>query len=215
MAPAAVSGPAGEALARLSHSQITFIQSLPKAELHAHLNGSIPIALLQDLAREFTAATASRGNTVPSSELATVHAGIERLQRGVELEEIGDFFGLFPAIYALTGTPAALGRATRAVLEAFLDGEHPQCTYLELRTGPRAVAGGMRRMEYMRVVLSEVERYPREKAAVIVSLDRRMGDDDLEECVRVAGALREEGRRRVGMDLCGDPRVSRVVWWVV
>ena len=55
---------------------------------------------------------------------------------------------------------------------------------------------------------AEVEKYPEGKAALIVSLDRKMSDEVASECVQCAVNLRKAGRRVVGVDLCGDPLVS-------
>ncbi|THH06337.1 hypothetical protein EW146_g9641 [Bondarzewia mesenterica] len=198
-----IAGPAKAALSALSSTQIAFLQRLPKAELHAHLNGSIPLAVLQDLARDHAARCAS-----PSTSDIVV-SGIERLQAGVQLDQIGDFFGLFPAIYALTATAPALRRATRSVLEHFLDGPAPQVTYLELRTTPKENEH-MTRREYLEIVLEEVERYTAEQAALIVSLDRRMDGEVAEHVVGLSAQLRREGRRVVGVDLCGDPMAGDV-----
>ncbi|PFH48282.1 hypothetical protein AMATHDRAFT_76807 [Amanita thiersii Skay4041] len=198
-----IAGPAAAALECLSSAQIEFIQSLPKAELHAHLNGSIPIEILQHLARDYLA---SDHNSVSGDE---IKSAIQTLLHGPSLEEIHDFFTLFPAIYALTSTRSALAYATRAVLADFLDGERPQCAYLELRTTPREMKE-MTREEYLRAVLEEVERYPSERAALIVSLDRRMNAEIMGQCVDVAVKLRREGRRVVGVDLCGDPTAGDV-----
>jgi adenosine deaminase len=66
----------------------------------------------------------------------------------------------------------------------------------------------MSRLEYMQTVLDEVETYPANKAAVIVSIDRRMEDVVVGECIHVATTLKTNGRRVVGVDLCGDPLVS-------
>ncbi|KAJ6530936.1 Metallo-dependent hydrolase [Mycena vulgaris] len=195
-----ISGPAATALASLSTSQVAFIQALPKAELHAHLNGSIPIAELQQMAHEYS-------GTSDKAASDALQAGIAHLQNGVVLDEIYDFFNLFPAIYALTSNPKSLRRATRAVLAQFLDGPSPQCEYLELRSTPRETAE-MSRIDYVRTVLDEVERYPQSRAALIVSLDRRMSPDVLRECVEIARTLKEEGRRVVGVDLCGDPQAG-------
>lgn len=202
-------GPPSEALHALTHSQLTFLQNLPKAELHAHLNGSIPLPILQDLARTYIAS-----DSTPSSDV--VQAGLQQLQSGVQLVEINDFFGLFPAIYALTSTPAALRKATRGVLSHFLgpvpvEGEGrenvvQEVSYLELRTTPRDTPAMSRRV-YLETVLAEVESYAPESAALIVSLDRRMSQDVAEAVVELAAKLREEGRRVVGVDLCGDPLV--------
>jgi adenosine deaminase len=206
-----IAGYGSSALNSLTPSQITFLQNLPKAELHAHLNGSIPISVLQDLARERAAVP---GND--DSEI--VQSGLEKLLRGIELKEINDFFGLFPAIYALTSTPSALARATRSVLQLFLDGPTPQCTYLELRSTPRATPH-MTRREYVEAVLREIDIFNHDggvnagagaKAALIVSLDRRMDATVAKECVDIAVSMRKNGRRVVGVDLCGDPMVRFV-----
>ncbi|KAG1810467.1 Metallo-dependent hydrolase [Suillus plorans] len=196
-----IAGPAAAALASLCPDDVIFLQSLPKAELHAHLNGSIPIKTILELAQKYS----------PSSPQTTEVADIiEKLKSGVILNDIFDFFSLMPAIYTLTSTPEAVAITTRAVLQLFLnptsDGaESPQCTYLELRTTPRATPH-MTRERYLTVVLDEVEMYPATQAALIVSVDRRMSDSDLEECISLAIEMKNRGRRVVGIDVCGDPR---------
>ncbi|OSD05756.1 Metallo-dependent hydrolase [Trametes coccinea BRFM310] len=216
-----VAGHAAQALASLSPSQLAFLQKLPKAELHAHLNGSIPFPVLQQLATDFQSRSPGSGDpndatgfTAPGALPDHVRAGIQRLQDGVVLNEIHDFFGLFPAVYALTSTPSALRHATRAVLEHFLEpqsdnGGYPQAAYLELRSTPRETPA-MSRMQYIETVLDEVERYPPERAALIVSLDRRMDSRVAAECVECAVKLREAGRHVVGVDLCGDPKAGNM-----
>ena len=201
-----LSNPPSDAINALTPSQVEFLKALPKAELHAHLNGSIPPPILQQLAKEYVLRDADPDRTVPD-----IKSRIEQLQNGVELETIHDFFLLFPAIYALTSTKEALARATGAVLAEFLkikEGERfPQATYLELRSTPRKTAA-MTRMEYLETVLGEVEEYGPDQAAFIVSLDRGMSVEDATECVEAAITLKDKGRRVVGVDLCGDPHVS-------
>jgi adenosine deaminase len=51
----------------------------------------------------------------------------------------------------------------------------------------------------------EIERYPATQTSLIVSIDRRMSDRDLEECVDLAIMFKNSGRRVVGIDVCGDP----------
>jgi adenosine deaminase len=186
-----LAGPAAAALRSLTPTQLSFIQQLPKAELHAHLNGSIPVSVLLELAR--------------AHRSSKIQAGLKRLEN-INLAGLDDFFALFPAIYELTSTPPALAHAARGVLSAFLDGDLPQCTYLELRSTPRATAA-MTRAEYAETVVTEVERYPEDKAALIVSVSRTMSELEVEECVSIARALKAKGRRIVGVDLCGDPLV--------
>lgn len=194
-----VAGPAAAALASLTPAQLTFIHSLPKAELHAHLNGSIPIALLQKLAQKRAASL-----EVDTSLDAAVRSGLDRLQSGVELNEIHDFFGLFRAIYALTDRPETLRECTRAVLEHFLNEEQPQAQYLELRTTPRETEH-MTLRDYLVTVLQEVEAFGPEQAGLIVSVSREMKPDAMERIVALAIQLRKEGSRVVGLDLCGNP----------
>ena len=71
-----------------------------------------------------------------------------------------------------------------------------------------AVSTSPARHEKMAAVLDEVEVYPRERAALLVAVDRRMDEATASECVDLAIELRNSGRRIVGMDLCGDPLVS-------
>ncbi|KAK7047208.1 hypothetical protein VNI00_006874 [Paramarasmius palmivorus] len=197
-----VAGHCAAALESLSPSQITFIQNLPKAELHAHLNGSIPLSTIQELSRDY-AAVYNPENPNHKLSPAEVETTIQQLLK-LDLSSLHGFFGPFAAVYALTSSKEGLIKATRAVLAEFLDGETPQCTYLELRTTPKEAAG-MTRLEYTQTVLGEIERYPKDKAALILSLDRRMKPEVMKECVDLATTLKRAGRRVVGIDLCGDP----------
>lgn len=201
----AIAGPAAAALQSLTPEQVAFIQKLPKAELHAHLNGSIPISLLQELAQEYIASPHH------SSSLSSdaIQAGLKQLLDGPSINGIADFFTLFPAIYALTSTPSSLARATRAVLSLFLDGEYPQCNYLELRSTPKET-NEMTREDYLRVALGELARYGKQKAGLIMSLDRRMEAEVLRECIAIAIKLKAEGESLVGVDLCGDPTAGEM-----
>lgn len=204
-----VSGQARVALQSLDQDEIAFLQRLPKAELHAHLHGSIPLRTLQRLATKYSAS--------PDTD-AGVAATVAQLQSDVILTKLSDFFALFPAIYALIVTPVALAEATRDVLEAFLIEQPPplgfafqpaaDCSYLELRSTPRKTSH-MSREQYLLTVLQEIRAFPG-RAALIVSVDRRMSEADIEECVDLAIKLHEQGEPVVGLDLCGDPLESNV-----
>jgi adenosine deaminase len=193
-----IHGPPRAALNSLSSEQAAFLRSLRKADLHAHLNGSIPISVLEQLAEEYNPPTAT------SLSKQKIQADISQFREGAAIDKIADFFQLFGAIYALTSTVPALKIATRAVLQDFLDGETPQCHYLELRTGPRKTES-MSREEYMLAVVEEVERYPEDRAGLILTLDRKTGGEIWDECLKIALKLKEAGRRLVGVDLAGDP----------
>lgn len=201
-----IAGDAAAALASLQADDIDFLRLLPKAELHAHLNGSIPIDTILELAQEYSPSIAHSPSDEQTTENNAVAKPLELLKSRA-LIGLSDVFALFPIIYELTSTPEALRTVTHAVLHSFLevdDTKSPQCTYLELRTTPRETPY-MTRADYLRIVLMEIERYPATQAALIVSLDRRMSSSDIEECVDLAIMLKDSGRRVVGMDLCGDP----------
>ena len=69
----------------------------------------------------------------------------------------------------------------------------------------------MTRLAYLETLLDEIEKHPRSKlGGLIVSLDRRMSDEDMKECVDLTILLADRGRRVLGVDLCGDP-LSRSV----
>jgi hypothetical protein len=207
--------PAEPALRALSPSQLAFLEALPKAELHAHLNGSIPLPFLEQLAREYTQSEPTSNGITPLAP--EVLAGVRRLQTHEGLDCIYDFFELFPAIHALTSTPANLKRATRAILSHFLDPDpdpdagtgRGTVAYIELRTTPRETAH-MTRQGYLETVLDEIEARPPDVAALIVCLDRAMTPQVAREVIDLTVQLRRDGRRVVGVDLCGDPRVCFV-----
>ncbi|KZO96729.1 adenosine deaminase-like protein [Calocera viscosa TUFC12733] len=189
-------GPGGLAWRALTSAQQAFIKSLPKAEVHAHMNGCIPLNCLQELAIDYLANN-------PTTLVDEVQRGLAVLEKGVVLTEIGDFFGLFPAIYALTSTPAAVKKATHAVLSSFLSTSPAQCEYIELRTTPRKTPH-MTAYEYFTTVLDVLETF-QGRAALILSIDRRMSIADVKAYVQMAKELKQAGRAIVGVDLCGDP----------
>jgi len=53
-----IAGLAAAALSSLCPDDVIFLRSLPKAELHAHLNGSIPIKTILELAQQYSPSSA-------------------------------------------------------------------------------------------------------------------------------------------------------------
>ena len=98
-------GSAASALKVLSEPQISFLKSLPKAEIHAHLNGCIPLITLQALV--------SQSDQI-QTESDSIRELLQTLAQGVSLDKIDNFFSLFPAIYAITSSPGPLRTATAA-----------------------------------------------------------------------------------------------------
>lgn len=188
-----------QALQSLSDEDVDFIASLPKAELHAHLNGSIPLKCLQQMAK----------SRLPDSTSSAIDQGLQALSNDILLAKITDFFSLFPAIYALTSTSENVTLATAAVLEDFListDGKPPQCTYLELRTTPRCTSS-MTKKQYLCAVLQAMGKYTGDQCNLIVSVDWRNTAEEALETVNLAIEFFKTGERVVGLDLCGDFQV--------
>ncbi len=149
---------------------------------------------------------------LPDAERAALPPPLEALADPSGAQEISTFFAHFNTyIYRLLSTPAALARATRAVLQAFAD---DGVVYLELRTTPRALPSAPADAG-IRVVLGVIDEWnSAEPMAVrlILSVDRaKHGPKEAEEIVDLALQLRDEGRPVVGLDVCGDPASRRPV----
>jgi len=177
------------------------------------LNGCVPISVLREFAQSYQPDPSASLNSNPPLSHQDIAAGLYTLENFDKSQDIHSFFSAFETVYTLISTREALATATRAVLAQFLESNRadpPECTYLELRTTPRPTST-LSAMEYIHTVLSEVEKYPPNRAALILSLDRRMPVDSdqtavtVEETIDAAVQLKKQGRRIVGVDLCGDP----------
>ena len=159
----------------------SFCRLLPKAELHAHLSGSVSVASLQR------------------------HCGADAVwdfQRGDRsLEEVFKIFGL---VQRATNDPQVLQQITEeVVLEFAEDGVR----WLELRTTPRACADtGMTKCMYLERVLqgiSDAQRHSSIQVGVLVSVDRSKSLEEARENLTLAKEY--FGRGVVGVELSGNP----------
>ncbi|KAI8147604.1 hypothetical protein BJV82DRAFT_508333 [Fennellomyces sp. T-0311] len=171
-----------------------FCVQLPKIELHAHINGSISPKTMNQL-REL------KKTKYPDLVNFKVPDQLDQISEYVRLIPRSSFFPLFKFIYKLTDDEAAVGIATRNVIDEFAkDG----VKYLELRTTPRRNSDtGMTKESYLKAVLEAVNE-PRADIIVrlIVSIDRRNTLEEAYEAVRLATQFRDQNV--VGIDLCGD-----------
>ncbi|XP_031398965.1 adenosine deaminase-like protein [Punica granatum] len=200
--------------------------SVPKVELHAHLNGSIRDSTLLELAR-----TLGEKGTIVFSEVEHVIRKNDR-----SLKEV---FKLFDLIHILTTDHSTLTRITKEVVEDFAS---ENVIYLELRTTPKkndsiemtkrsymdAVIKGLRAITAVDVdfgchdmeskgstnlqPINDVNNLsPRKKIYVrlLLSIDRRESTASAMETVKLALEMQELGV--VGIDLSGNPVIGE---WV-
>ncbi|KAB1221842.1 Adenosine deaminase-like protein [Morella rubra] len=197
--------------------------SMPKVELHAHLNGSIRDSTLLELAR------------VLGEKGVIVFSDVEHniLKNDRSLREV---FRLFDLIHIITTDHMVVTRITKEVIEDFAK---ENVVYLELRTTPKKNDSiGMTKRSYMEAVMeglravsavdvafpahnvdagSPTTNVPvndarsgttRKKIYVrlLLSIDRRESTAAAMETVKLALEMKDSGV--VGIDLSGNPVVG-------
>ncbi|CAN1811027.1 N6-mAMP deaminase [Linum perenne] len=199
--------------------------SLPKVELHAHLNGSVRASTLLELARNL-----GEKGCIAFSDVEHVILKGDRSTREV--------FKLFDLIHVLTTDHKTVTRITKEVIEDFAA---ENVVYLELRTTPkRNDSIGMSKRSYMEAVMDglravtevDLDVVPlisgvdavssassiavnnvhhgdgRKKIYVrfLLSIDRRETTEAAMDTVKLALEMRDLGV--VGIDLSGNPIVG-------
>jgi adenosine deaminase len=200
-----------------------FIRSLPKVELHAHLNGCIREHTLFELAKE-------RGVTLSQHHFAkTPTVDDDHSMYNVRPRSLQDCFDMFAEIPKCVDDLPALARITTEALEDFA--QH-HVVYLELRSTPKKLlvlsgrSGVADKEEYCLTILNcmkdfekrEKDRYSSELAEgdtstklpmvcrFIVAVDRSQSKKDGFEHIHLAEALAKEyDDSVVGVDLGGNP----------
>mmetsp|Transcript_189 Transcript_189/g.349 ORF Transcript_189/g.349 Transcript_189/m.349 type:complete len:354 (+) Transcript_189:104-1165(+) len=182
-----------------------FCHTLPKIELHAHLNGSIRDSTIRELAAAHIA----------SGELDSENVFKLTMKGDRSLPEC---FKLFDLIHRVTTSHEIVARITREVLEDF---ERDNIAYLELRTTPKNRPEiQMTKRTYVEAVLQAMEGYMRQGqespcslrnspqllARLILSVDRRETREAAIETVQLAASMRDRGV--VGIDLSGNPSIG-------
>ena len=173
----------------------SFCQRLPKIECHAHLSGSIPLKVLQELHKD----------------AKERHPDLGACPSPSDYTDLKSFFGLFSEhIYHILDTPQAITRATRAVLSSF---EDDGCVYLELRTTPRRFPGSSTDsfQEYLDAVFRGIDHNHESKMMVrlILTVNWDFGPDKVKQIIDLAITARNAGRSCVvGIDIAGNPQNS-------
>ncbi|KAH7545770.1 hypothetical protein FEM48_Zijuj01G0129100 [Ziziphus jujuba var. spinosa] len=198
--------------------------SVPKVELHAHLNGSVRDSTLLELARVL-----GEKGVIDFSDVEHVIMKDDR-----SLHEV---FKLFDLIHILTTDHKIITRITKEVVEDFAS---ENVVYLELRTTPKKNDSiGMTKRSYMEAVVEglkavnavDINFMPHDADAgdfmdsqhiksgtcngatrkkiyvrLLLSIDRRETTEAAMETVKLALELRPIGV--VGIDLSGNPIVG-------
>ncbi|XP_061347897.1 N6-mAMP deaminase-like [Gastrolobium bilobum] len=199
--------------------------SMPKVELHAHLNGSISDSTLLELAK-----AAGEKGLINFSEVEHVILKYDR--------SVTEVFQLFDLIHILTTDHTTVTRITKEVVEGFAS---ENVVYLELRTTPkRNDSEGMSKRSYVEAVLKglrsvssvDVAFIPHSEdfrslfnplptisndkcngnsrkrifVRLLLSIDRRETTEAAMETVKLALEMRQFGV--VGIDLSGNPNVG-------
>jgi adenosine deaminase len=171
----------------------TYYESMPKVELHRHLEGSLRLSTLLEIAREQHLPLPHDGQL----------AGLVQMQSGEPLN-FQNFLAKFQTLRLFYQTPQIIQRVTReAVEDAALD----QVRYMELRFTPVALSRqrGFALRDVMEWVCSSVEQASRDfhlPVRLLVSMNRHEPLELAEQVIGLAVEFRHRGV--VGIDLAGN-----------
>jgi adenosine deaminase len=168
------------------------VRALPKTDLHCHLDGSLRLATILELAE-------AQGVRLPARDAA----GLARaIHMGETCGSLEDYLTAFDVTLAVLQTEEALQRAAR---ELALDGAAENVRYLEVRYSPVLhTRRGLKPTAIVDAVLDGLRQAKREtgiKSNVIICGIRHM---DPATSVRLAElAVAYKGKGVVGFDLAG------------
>ncbi|XP_029009380.1 adenosine deaminase-like protein [Betta splendens] len=173
-----------------------FHRTLPKVELHAHLNGSVSSQTIDKLIRR------------------KPHLNIERSMTAIgkgQRRTLEECFQVFKVIHQLVDTEEDILMVTTDVIREFAaDG----VKYLELRSTPREETNtGLTKKGYVETVVKAIQLCKNEGLDIdvrcLMAIDRRNGAQVAMETVKLAEEfLLSSDGSVVGLDLSGDPKVG-------
>lgn len=169
-------------------------RSLPKVELHRHLEGSLRLSTMLDIARK-------HGMTIP--------ANVVRLSRLVQVQDednftFDNFLAKFNTLRMFYRSPDVIERITHEAVE---DAAKDNIRYLELRFTPVALSRAERFplenvVDWVVKAAKEAEKKYKVMVRLIASINRH---EALELAEQVAWIAVEKGRENiVGLDLAGN-----------
>ncbi|KAJ3060246.1 hypothetical protein HDU98_003759 [Podochytrium sp. JEL0797] len=179
-------------------TQLAWAHTLPKTELHAHINGSVSFPDLRHLAH------------LTSRHFPTdAELGPQPGEPGFDLAHIFSLFG--KEINGLVRDRPALEFVVQKAIDAFrADG----CEYVELRTTPKETVE-MSMDVYVETVLDVIRKdqdsHPGGmKVNLLLSIDRRHPASTSLRITHLALHHRLTSPHLIGLDVCGDPRAGGI-----
>ena len=168
-----------------------FCQSIPKIELHAHLNGCIRLSTFRELLSS------------PEDQLR-LDALNEAIRHGDLHSKMANEFQKFALLRSCVTNLDNIRRITRETLEDFIA---DNVIYAELRTRPRAFEHGQTSASsYVAAILEIMKEFEdRICARLILSIDRTQTVEQAMETLKLAETYRPAV---VGLDFSGDPDVK-------
>lgn len=168
--------------------------ALPKVELHRHLEGSLRLSTMLDIARK-------HGVTVPVSLLNL--SGLVQVQDRDPMT-FHNFLEKFKTLRLFYKSPDVIHRITREAVE---DAAHDNIRYLELRFTPVALsrAEGFPLHDVMDWVMTSAQAAAKDtgiKVGLIASVNRHESPDLAEQVAWLAASYKDRGM--VGLDLAGN-----------
>ena len=169
-----------------------FVHSLPKAELHCHLDGSMRVETIIDLAKE-------QNVELPSTD-------VEELKRilevGLNCKSLVEYLKPFDITCSVLQTSSALERATYELIE---DCANENVRYLEIRFAPILHRDkGLRMIEIINAVMRGKDRGEKDfdiKIGIIICSIRHSDPSESMLAAELSVALKNRGV--VGFDIAG------------
>lgn len=171
------------------------VQALPKIELHRHLEGSLRLQSLVDIAREHPI-------DVPGVSIEALRPLVQMMPD--EARTFQNFLAKFHTLRQFYVSPRVIERLTHEVVE---DAALDNVRYLELRFTPRALCNVIDcQVSYIIPLVCDAVQAAAQlygiQVNLIVSMNRHESVELGEEILKAALANRDRGV--VGLDLAGD-----------
>jgi adenosine deaminase len=171
------------------------LQDLPKVDLHRHLEGSLRLSTLADIARE-------HGVDLPSHDIEELRPYVQ-----VTTDEAPGFLAFLEKFNFLARFYSKLDCIARVSYEAVADAAQDNVKYLELRFNPVTLAfsQGFYFEEVVEQVISAVKKAEQDFDITVKLLVTIRRDYDQDTASRIVDmAIHYADQSIVGLDLAGD-----------